>query len=118
MTITNNERIALNMLALNLYNPANGSRPESFDEIGDVWSNCLDSHTSPEELTGRTLSATCASLAKKGLVRTYDDKRPKGRTFRGLASPNESTIGLTEAGYEAWLAAWPVDGDANGRNDR
>jgi hypothetical protein len=114
MKLTNNERIALNMIALNDYQQSNGSRPESFDETTPVWSNCLDCNSSTEQLRGRTLSATCASLAKKGLVETYDDTRKRGRTRRVAGNlfstqPDESTIALTRAGYDAWLAAWPED---------
>jgi hypothetical protein len=104
--ITHNERIALNMLARNLYQPNNGARPESFNETSAVWSNCLDSHSAPESLSGLVLSATIGSLAKKGLVTTYNDTRTKAQR-RG--SPNESTVELTREGFDAWLTLFPAE---------
>lgn len=101
-TLTANERIALNMIARNLYQPMNGARPDSYNDTSAVWSNCLDSNSAgAEQLAGRTLSATCASLAKKGLVSTFDD----------VSDRKSSTIELTAAGFDAWLAAYP---DADG----
>lgn len=99
--ITNNERIALNQIALNLYQPQNGARPESFDDTSAIWSNCLDSTNASETLKGRTLSATCASLAKKGLITTYDAPRRRG------TNADESTLTLTQEGYDAWREAFP-----------
>lgn len=108
MKITNNERIALNMIALNTYQPANGSRPESFKETSSIWSSLITDTSAPETLKGKTLSATCASLAKKSLVTTYDDTRlTRGRRFSG-ALADESTICLTRAGYDAWSAEFPA----------
>lgn len=108
MNVTANERIVLNMIARNLYQPQNGARPEGYDDTSDVWSNCLDSHNAPESLSGATLSAVCGSLAKKGLVRTYDDNRTKAQRGHG---PDESTIALTESGFAAWLEAFPPSED-------
>jgi hypothetical protein len=106
MTLTKNEKVALNMLALNLYNSSNGSRPERPEDVGDVWTFALDDHTAWETLKGKTLSGTVASLVKKGLVRTYDDTRSKAER-RG--EHNTSTTGLTRAGYDAWLEAFPSE---------
>ena len=103
MKLTDNERIVLNQLALNLYQPNNGARPMTFNETSDVWSNCLDSHNAPKSLKGRTLSATCASLAKKGLVSTFNDTKPHRR-----GELNESTIRLTSVGYDEWRKAYPA----------
>lgn len=105
MKLTNNERIALNMIALNDYQPSNGGRPESFEDTSAVWSNCLDCHASPESIDGRTLSAACASLAKKGLVETYNDLRTKAQRRGDI---DGSTIALTRSGYAAWLFAYPT----------
>jgi hypothetical protein len=92
------------MIARNLYQPENGARPLSFSDTAPVWSNCLDSHSADESLSGRTLSATCASLAKKGLIETTDDRRTKAQR-RG--EPDESTIALTREGFAMWQAAFP-----------
>jgi hypothetical protein len=99
----------LNMIALNLYQPENGAYPTSFDDTSAVWSNCLDSTNATETLTGRTLSATCASLAKKGLVTTYNEPRRRGE-------PRQDTITMTADGYAAWHDAYPIDTTLEGRN--
>jgi len=99
INLTENESIALNMLAYNLYNPANGGRPENYNDIGDVWTLALDDTTSTVTIKGRTLSGTISSLVSKGLVSTYDDTRTKAER-RG--EPSASTTGLTERGFDVW----------------
>lgn len=95
MKLTNNERIALDMIARNTYQPVNGGVPETFDDVGSIWSNLITDTSSDETIQGRTLSATCASLSKKGLVTTTDADNRRGE-------PNNATITMTEAGFNAW----------------
>lgn len=104
MNITSNERIALDMIARNTYQPANGGRPDTFDDTAPIWSKLITDTSAAASLTGRTISATCASLAKKGLVTTTDASPNRRRS-----EPDDSTISLTEAGFAAWLDAFPPD---------
>lgn len=65
----------------------------SGDPVGcEVWSLQIDDSNQPSGLAGRTLSGVCASLAKKGLVKTGGCGR-------------EQTIALTQSGYDATLQA-------------
>lgn len=100
MNLTNNERIALNMIALNLYQPENGARPATFEETSAIWSHMLASTNAQETLSGRTLSATVASLAKKGLVVTQNEPHRRGE-------PKQDTLMLTRDGFDAWQKAFP-----------
>lgn len=98
MTLTANEIAVLNCIALNLYQQANGGRPESFEETTPIWAIAITDSTAPEAdtLAASSLPGIVASLSKKGLVTCYADKHRK-----------DDTITLTRAGYDAWVAAYP-----------
>lgn len=85
MTVTANELKVLLAIRHNWFS--------SGDPVGcEVWSLQIDDSNEPSGLAGRTLSGVCASLAKKGLVKTSGSGR-------------EQTIALTQAGYDATLQA-------------
>jgi hypothetical protein len=74
----------LRNIALNEFAPGNGRPPETFEECGTVWSDCLD--CGPEKIPSKSIPGIVASLVKKGLVGT---DRVDG-------------CWLTKAGFEAW----------------
>jgi hypothetical protein len=105
MNITQNELNLLNCIALNLYQPVNGSRPESFDDTDQIWSAGILDTNAIDLPRPRSVPGICASLLKKGLVRGYQGSN---KMFGGT-NQDPSTIGMTEAGYNAWLAAFPEE---------
>jgi hypothetical protein len=81
---TENELRVLNAIRYNYFNSA-------AEPVGhEVWSLQIEDSNRPSGLSGRTLSGVCASLARKGLVKTGGSGR-------------EQTIALTQAGYAATL---------------
>ena len=89
MNLTPNETKMLRNIVLNDYQSLNGAEPASYDEVGGVWSNCLD--CGPENIPASSRSGVVASLVKKGLA-VVDG--------RG----DDATVGLTRAGYDAYVA--------------
>lgn len=66
MKTTDLEAKLLRNIALNEFAPSNGATPETFEECGTVWSDCLD--CGPEKIPSRSIPGLVASLVKKGLV--------------------------------------------------
>lgn len=99
MNLTTNELTVLNTIARDLYQPVNGSRPESFDDTGAVWTESVAGDC---PITGKAFSAVVGSLVSKGLVDSY-----RGRSSMSDGQ-DPSTLALTRAGYEAWDAAFPA----------
>lgn len=94
VVVTAMEAEALNLMAYDLYNPSNGQRPESFDDVvGGVWTwSVADCWRHPK----RTFSGVMSSLVQKGLAWSQENTSRRGE-------PNDAAIGMTEAGYQAWL---------------
>jgi hypothetical protein len=87
--LTELEAKLLRNIALNDYQPLNGGEPKLFSQTSAVWSNCLD--CGPETIAKKSIPGIVASLVKKGLVWTMD-------------AGTDSTIALTEAGFNAYKA--------------
>lgn len=88
-TITKLEAAVLDHIALNLYQPTNGGVPDTFEDTAAIWSLQILDSKSELKVEARSLPGVCSSLTKKGLTESYPDGK-------------ESTISLTEAGFEAW----------------
>jgi hypothetical protein len=94
LKLTAMEADLLNLLAYDLYNASNGSRPTCLNDVGAVWTwSIVDAWPHAT----RALPGVASSLVKKGLISTT--LRSKGLR-RG--EPDDATMGLTAAGYEAW----------------
>lgn len=94
LNITPLEAAVLDHIVRNTYQPQNGARPDSFEDLGAVWSELIfdSSATTKTVVNPRSLPGICSSLVKKGLATCTD------------SGSKEAAIGLTQAGYQAWLA--------------
>jgi len=95
VNVTEMEAKALNLMAYDLYNQSNGSRPTEFNDVaGGVWTwSVSDCWPHPK----RTFSGVMSSLVQKGLAWSQETSK----TRRG--EPDDAAIGMTKAGYEVWL---------------
>lgn len=97
MRLTANEKSVLNHLARNSYTPVNYGVPVTFEDTGvGVWTHSILDSSAPEVIKPRSLPGIVSSLVKKGLVSTVDDGK-------------DSVTGMTEAGFNAWKAAYAAD---------
>jgi DNA-binding MarR family transcriptional regulator len=95
VVVSEHQFAVLDMLARSFYQPTNGAVPARFEDTDAVWSQGFASQTQSVyagALTGRTISAVCATLAKAGLVESQRDDNDR----------REDTIRLTQAGFVAW----------------
>ena len=99
--VTTLEAKVLNLIALDLYQPVNGARPESFDDTGDVWTEIVSDEARDAGVKRLQFAALCSTLTQKGLVRSY-----QGSTR--CAGDDPSTIALTETGFAAWAESNPA----------
>lgn len=89
--ITENEAKVLRAIATNCFNVLNYGIPTCYEEANNgTWSDCIDDAKIPSGLAPRTIAGVCGSLARKGMVRSYDEGR-------------DSTIDMTEAGFDAMM---------------
>ena len=91
MNITHLETAVLDCIVRNTYQPTNGMVPDAYSELSSIWSHSIldaDS-TYAATVNPRSLPGIVSSLAKKGLVKTYDEGK-------------DSTLYLTETGFAAW----------------
>jgi hypothetical protein len=74
-----------------LYQPSNGGEPESFDELSEIWAECL--------LESKADGGVISSLCQKGLATHsgYIAGRMNGRVR------NEATVRLTQAGWNVYV---------------
>lgn len=93
--LTTLEAAVLDHIARNCYQPTNFSRPERFEDTRDIWRHSILDSSSKTEVSPRSLPGVCASLVKKGLIICTEDGK-------------DSTIRLTESGFAAWDAAFPM----------
>lgn len=82
------EHIVLTAILHDEFQPSNGRTPESFDDIGGVW-------TAAEAWTGKLLDVkqvegVLSSLTKKGLITQTEQGTRDACTY------------VTEAGFETW----------------
>lgn len=88
--ITALETKVLRNIALNQYQPTNGSEPELFDDTSAVWSSCLD--CGPEHIESSSIPGVMSSLSKKGLV-----------VCSGSLKAADATVTLTRKGWDAYV---------------
>lgn len=90
--ITENEAKVLRAIATNCFNCLNYGIPTCYEEANnDVWSDCIDDAKIPSGLAPRSIAGVCGSLARKGLVESYDWGK------------NENVIHMTQAGFDAMM---------------
>lgn len=98
--ITENEAKVLRAIATNCFNCLNYGIPACYEEANNcTWSDCIDDAKIPSGLAPRTIAGVCGSLARKGMVRSYDEGR-------------DSTIEMTEAGFDAMMKFYNNDLEA------
>ena len=102
LNITANELAVMQAIAQNEMNAANYSRPQSADETKTwFWTLEEEAYTLMEGQVvpkGKALSGTISSLTQKGLVGTHMEPD----YYQGQDKMNDSTIWLTELGFEVW----------------
>ena len=100
--VTSNELTVLQAIAQNEMNYANYSRPQSASEtVTWFWTLEEEAYALREGMVmpkGKALSGTISSLTQKGLVVT--DMQPD--YYQGRDKMNDSTIALTELGFQTW----------------
>jgi len=104
MKVTKMEADILNLIAHDLYQPVNGSRPENFSDTGAVWTFSV-ADSAKAIMQPRQFAGVCSGLKKKGLISCY-----KG-TNKMLGGTNQDpdTITLTETGLSAWAGLFPAE---------
>jgi hypothetical protein len=107
-TLTAAEAKVLNLIALDEYQPTNGSRPDAFEETSDIWTFSLSMSWTGFGGKPRSLAGVVSSLVKKGLVRTYDGSNE----IRFGTNQDPDTIAMTREGFAAWDAAFPKQSPA------
>jgi len=93
INITELEKLVIENIALNDYTAINAARPETVEDVGGVWSDCLD--CGPNEINRVSIPGVVSSLVKKGLVET------NGETGR------DACVYLTDRGLEAFKKLFP-----------
>lgn len=90
--LTLSEAKVLRAIATNCFNCLNYGIPTCYEEANnDVWSDCIDDAKIPSGLAPRSIAGVCGSLARKGLVESYDWGK------------NENVIHMTQAGFDAMM---------------
>jgi|SRR5580765_8389786 len=94
--VTKMEAEVLNLLAYDLYNQSNGSRPTEFNDVcGGIWTWSLSEGWPHAK---KMLSGVVSSLVQKGLVWSHEKSANLQR-----GEPSDACVGMTQAGYEVWL---------------
>lgn len=88
-TVTPNQYAMLVKIARSLYTTVNGAEPETLDDVGVVWLF--------EAIENKADNGTAVSLVNAGLIGMDQVKVARGE-------PPESTIWLTQAGFDAYKA--------------
>lgn len=87
--ITANEAAVLRSIATNCYNVLNYGVPSCYEEANnEIWTDLINDAEYPSGIEGKALSGVCGSLARKGLILSFDGGR-------------DSTIMMTKEGYDA-----------------
>lgn len=89
--LTHLEKIVLNAIAHHEMNPGNGARPTC---AADVCTWCWAGDFTGGEMTTAQVKGVLSSLIKKGMINVSGGGR-------------ESTASFTQAGFEAFVAAFP-----------
>jgi hypothetical protein len=89
----------LQNIVLNDFTVVNGAEPESLDDVGPVWSNCLDQSGGPNYLRPRSIPGLVTALGRKGLLRT--DGECVSLTPDGFAAYKNWSAFLTPGGPDA-----------------
>ena len=91
MNITTLEASMINRIVHDLYQPLNGAEPESFDQLSEIWADCLIENNQDKGVVG--------SLVKKGLVGAtgFIPGKLDGKLR------NDAGIWLTQAGWDVYV---------------
>jgi len=88
--ITQNEAAVLRAIATNCYNVMNYGNPSCYEEANqEIWTNLINDAEYPSGIEGKSLSGVCGSLARKGLILSFEGGK-------------DSTIMMTEEGFNAY----------------
>jgi hypothetical protein len=103
VNVTRLENLVLNAMARDLYNTSNGGYPTDFKEdLSAVWTWSV-SDTAKASMSARAFSGVMSSLVKKGLATVGGERR----MWHGMPQ-DDCWVSMTEAGFEAWRAAFPT----------
>ena len=92
MNITELESSMISRIVHDLYQPLNGGEPESFDQLSDIWADCL--------IDGNQDKGVIGSLVKKKLVGATGFVA--GQLNGKLR--NDACVWLTEEGYKVYVS--------------
>lgn len=90
MNITALEAAFLDKIVHSEFQPTNGSTPEKFSDLSDVWADCIIEDKQDQGVT--------VSLLNKGLIGHSGYVAGK---LNGKAR-NDAGVWITEAGFAAW----------------
>lgn len=88
MSITKNEADLLRNIAENQYTDVNGARPHSINDVGAIWSNCLNAPFAPVDIAPKSIPGIMSSLVQKGLAKS--DGETVWLTAEGFAAYQQS----------------------------